>query len=1601
MGFAQVGVGNTDPKATLDITASNVGSPSNEDGILIPRIANFPTSNPGADQDGMLVFYTGTALSGKGFYYWDDGLNSWTKVNNEIGWSIDGNSATDSSVDFIGTTDNESLTFRTNNIEKLRLTPQGQIEVLNTGLSVFLGQGAGANDDLTSNTNVFIGYNSGVFNTSGFSNNFIGYFSGRGNTIGDYNNFFGSQTGQNNTSGSQNNFYGYNSGFNTTTGNSNNFFGYQAGFANSIGSNNIGIGELTLRYNSTGSNNVAIGNYAGSGQSGNSKSGGVFIGNQAGRNENNDNRLYIDNSSTSFPLIYGEFDSNTLRINGELQINDPTNTGYVMPTTDGTNGQVMTSDGAGNITFQDVTGDGDTQNTLDQAYDEGGSGVGKDIIADNGAVTINGTDGILITGTLGSGNTIDDEITGDGIRMFFNPHKAAYRGGMAENDWWIDSRIGNYSFSHGRQTWVAGEYSVAFGRETSANGDHAFAGGFDSDAGGDRSFVYGLDSQSAGDYGIAFGNGAQANGDYSFAQGDSVLSNNDFSFTSGQYNYIYADHAKAIGQNLNAESYGEIVLGMYDTDYTENSSTTYDANDRLFVIGNGTSNSDRSNALTIYKSGLMNINDAYNMPETDGTAGQVMTTDGTGNVTFTDITAGDTDWVVQSTTNPATALTDNLFTDGTVKIGGTNAATGGAKLEVINANGSGGLAVVNTSTTGSNGIYNQNNVPNMDKILLRNFSNANNTGGTNSDLIGTINVLHNNVNNGIITGFKNDLNWNTVDANIFYGLFNETSPLANLDTTHGIYNLFRHSSITTYGLRNQHLTNGNSFYGVRNDANGTVAYGVYNDLSANTSYGSRSDISGSGSGNKYGYYVDISNIAGGDHYGIYSDVQKASGYAGYFIGRTSLGTDPGTGRYLMPETDGTNGQVMTTDGAGNVTFEDLPTFTDTDEQDLSSNVVTPNEEVEIAITNGTNTTINIQDADANSSNEIITAATLNGTNLEITEAGSLTTVDLSSLNDSGTDNQNIENLSLDGSNILTVGIENGSSDTVNLSSINTDEQDLGSSVITANEEVEISITNGTNTTINIQDADSNTSNELITSAILSGTDLEITEAGSTTAIDLSPLQDGIGAEIINDLTDARSDNDGTNNGSSIFLGVGSGVSDDLSHNKNVGIGYFSLGSNTTGENNTALGYSSLGNNTIGNGNFAGGYNALLDNTDGSNNIAIGNRSMENNISGSNNIAMGEFSLFQNTTGGSNIALGNQALFSNISAFQNTAIGSSVLRENTTGGSNVGIGNNALFENISGSNNVALGRWAGYSNTTGSGNITIGYRAGEFNTSSNRLYIDNSNTSIPLIYGEFDSNILRTNGTFQVGNPALTGYALPSADGTNGQVMTTDGSGAVTFQDLPVDTDNQQIDNFSFNNVTNILTLEVEDDGQVAQTVNLSSLNNSGSDNQQVDNFNFNSSTNILTLEIEDDGQAAQTVDLSSLNPQKAIARITMSTSQTETGGGTTKVNFDTRDFDVGGNFSLVNDNYVVPADGLYRVTVQITMAANTGTGSFGVRIRVGGTQQRRTEFNHRGSGTMVRQVTSILNLTAGDIIDVSFTRPVIGATILADSRVSFFEIEQL
>ncbi|EDP69755.1 hypothetical protein FBALC1_09497 [Flavobacteriales bacterium ALC-1] len=233
------------------------------------------------------------------------------------------------------------------------------------------------------------------------------------------------------------------------------------------------------------------------------------------------------------------------------------------------------------------------------------------------------------------------------------------------------------------------------------------------------------------------------------------------------------------------------------------------------------------------------------------------------------------------------------------------------------------------------------------------------------------------------------------------------------------------------------------------------------------------------------------------------------------------------------------------------------------------------------------------------------------------------------------------------------------------------------------------------------------------------------------------------------------------------IGIGSyALSENISGDKNIAIGELSMHFGSGGNNNIALGEQTLYNNTIGEHNLANGSEALFNNSSGSFNTAIGYKTLFSNTEGEYNVANGYEALYNNTTGTNNIASGLRALYKNTEGNSNLALGYRSLRNNKTGEYNIALGFNSLLNADTGNDNIAIGSFSMFFNNTGNFNVAIGekagytsrgdknvflgYNAGFNDEGSNKLYIENSSSLNPLIYGEFDNDILGFNAEVGIG-----------------------------------------------------------------------------------------------------------------------------------------------------------------------------------------------------------------------------------------------------------
>lgn len=263
LAFGQnIGINDTgvapNPFALLDISST-----TNDKGLLIPRLSTadrMAIAGLGATEDGLLVYDTTT----RSFWHWDGALLQWVQLGTGggSGWALTGNAGTVAGTNFLGTTDNQALEIWTDSLPRTRITTKGQIEVLNTGESVFVGENAGANDDLTGNQNVFVGKDAGNQNTSGGCNTAVGYYALRENTSSWYNTAVGHGALRQNTTGSSNTAIGFGSLVVNTTGTYNTALGNGAMSSETTGWQNTAVGSGAMERTTIGDNNSAIGGWS-------------------------------------------------------------------------------------------------------------------------------------------------------------------------------------------------------------------------------------------------------------------------------------------------------------------------------------------------------------------------------------------------------------------------------------------------------------------------------------------------------------------------------------------------------------------------------------------------------------------------------------------------------------------------------------------------------------------------------------------------------------------------------------------------------------------------------------------------------------------------------------------------------------------------------------------------------------------------------------------------------------------------------------------------------------------------------------------------------------------------------------------------------------------------------------------------------------------------------------------------------------------------------------------------------------------------------------------------------------------------------------------
>lgn len=159
----------------------------------------------------------------------------------------------------------------------------------------------------------------------------------------------------------------------------------------------------------------------------------------------------------------------------------------------------------------------------------------------------------------------------------------------------LNDATGQASVAMNYYNLAKGTCSLAFGLGNEANADYSVVGGYGSYANGEGSISIGHDTRSNGSYSMAIGEKNVVSGAMAFGGGYNNEASGYCSFVFGKDNEVSGNLSQAFGNGTKAIGDKQLVIGKYNTTNSN----------RAFIIGNGSSDSNRSNALAVDWSGNM------------------------------------------------------------------------------------------------------------------------------------------------------------------------------------------------------------------------------------------------------------------------------------------------------------------------------------------------------------------------------------------------------------------------------------------------------------------------------------------------------------------------------------------------------------------------------------------------------------------------------------------------------------------------------------------------------------------------------------------------------------------------------------------------------------------------------------------------------------------------------------------------------------------------------------------------------------------------------------------------------------------------------------
>lgn len=601
---------------------------SNTKGILIPRMTRAERDAITTPATGLLIFQT--APDSVGFHYYDGSKWTWIFSNSNadsLAWRTKGNTGTSAASNFVGTKDNVPLVIRANDIEQMRITPNGELALgtstpnstYGTAKLELASEGYGTPADILIRNAV-----SNCCYAPGLS-----FQHARGTLAsplpvinGDYISATVSMAydGTNYLWGTGIDSYvdGPVSAGHIPT--NMNFYtsSTTAQFANRMTIKNdgkIGIGTTAplARTHISGGNFLVDGVFGTDSTLAFSGTGTRMF-------------FYPRKAALRAGIVSGTLwdDANIGNFSVGLGLNAQAKTDHSVSIGEGniaeTNqyaiaiGRENHSTGFAALAmghFSEAAGDYSVSAGL------------RDTVAGFGATALGGYN--KVTSSSNYGFAAGENNTVSGLRGFATGYGNIVTANGAATLGLQNTASGTGAFAAGNSNIASGIYSIALGNASQAKTSFSIAIGDANIAEtGAYAAAIGRQNHSTGFASLAMGHFSEATGDYSVSAGlrdtvsgfgaSSMGSNNKvsstFGFAAGFSNTVAGTSSMAVGNNNFAPSFGETTIGNFATQYTALSAGGVNFADRVFTIGNGTGTGSRSDAMVVLKNGNTGIGTA-------------------------------------------------------------------------------------------------------------------------------------------------------------------------------------------------------------------------------------------------------------------------------------------------------------------------------------------------------------------------------------------------------------------------------------------------------------------------------------------------------------------------------------------------------------------------------------------------------------------------------------------------------------------------------------------------------------------------------------------------------------------------------------------------------------------------------------------------------------------------------------------------------------------------------------------------------------------------------------------------------------------------------